>query len=105
MDRPYTVAPGDSLWHLSAKHYGNPTLWPLIFEYNNLSRTVKKTGSRIIDPDLIFIKQQLIIPDKSLADTLGRNGLNDIRNKICRNRANHQPQGSDTVLEIKGFLR
>ncbi|NOY73149.1 MAG: LysM peptidoglycan-binding domain-containing protein [Gammaproteobacteria bacterium] len=42
----------DTLWDLSKKFYGNPTLWPLIYEYNNLPRITKKTGSRIIDPDL-----------------------------------------------------
>jgi len=45
MDRDHTVAYGDSLWSLSARYYNNPTLWPLIFEYNNLPHISQKTGS------------------------------------------------------------
>ncbi|MCW8829539.1 MAG: LysM peptidoglycan-binding domain-containing protein [Gammaproteobacteria bacterium] len=50
----YTVAPGDSLWAISAKGsiYGNPYQWPLIYKANR---------SRIEDADLIYPGQEFDI--------------------------------------------
>ncbi|PCH60021.1 MAG: hypothetical protein COC05_05465 [Gammaproteobacteria bacterium] len=95
MDRNYTVAPGDTLWDIAIKYYGNPTFWPAIFEYNNTKKVVEKTGTRIVDPDLILIKQKLIIPDVSRVKKIHTRELNKIKVNICRNRANHQQQGNE----------
>src|SRR5512143_1898151 len=50
----YTVARGDSLWHISGKSeiYGNPYQWPLIYKANR---------SKIKDADLIYPGQKLTI--------------------------------------------
>lgn len=54
----YTVARGDSLWHISGKSsvYGNPYQWPLLYKANR---------SKIKDADLIFPGQQLTIDRKA----------------------------------------
>ena len=49
----YRVEAGDSLWKIAASVYGDPRLWPLIYDANR---------GRIRDPDLIFPNQQLVIP-------------------------------------------
>ena len=51
----YTVQEGDCLWCISemGKIYGNPILWPVIFENNK---------GKISDPDLIYPGQEFRIP-------------------------------------------
>ena len=44
---------GDSLWGISGSAYGDPTLWPSIFEANR---------ETIADPDLIYPDQELVVP-------------------------------------------
>jgi len=100
MDRLHTVAPGDSLWALSIKYYQNPTFWPAIFEYNNTKQAIKKTGTRILDPDLILIKQKLLIPDASSVRKIDRGKLDEIKRHICRNRAQHAQQGNEQGQQI-----
>jgi nucleoid-associated protein YgaU len=51
--RIHDVARGDSLWAIAASSYGNPTLWPRIYDAN---RDV------IPNPDLIHPSQRLTIP-------------------------------------------
>ena len=48
-----TVEPGDTLSSLANAAYGDPSLWPAIFEANRL---------QIADPDLISVGQVLRIP-------------------------------------------
>jgi hypothetical protein len=43
----------DCLWNIAKKHYGNPFLWPKIYEANRAA---------IRDPNVIFPKQKLLIP-------------------------------------------
>jgi nucleoid-associated protein YgaU len=47
------VRPGDTLWHLSARHLGAPGAWPRLHAAN---------GARVRDPDLIFPGQRLRLP-------------------------------------------
>ncbi|MGM0589416.1 MAG: CsgE family curli-type amyloid fiber assembly protein [Bacteroidota bacterium] len=54
----YTVQPGDFLVKI-ASTYGNPGYWEAIYKANE---------NRIKDPDLIFIGQQLVIPDSIAGD-------------------------------------
>ncbi len=61
----YTVKKGDTLWDLSARHLGDPRKWPQIFEHNNRPQVIAKTGTRISDPNLIFVDQTIYLPTKS----------------------------------------
>ena len=45
---------GDTLWELAAKHYGDPTLYPILLQVNNIS-----------NPRTIPNGKVIIIPDKS----------------------------------------
>ena len=45
---------GDTLWELAAKHYGDPTLYPILLQVNNIS-----------NPRTISNGKVIIIPDKS----------------------------------------
>lgn len=50
----YTVQPGDSLWEIAAKVYGNGRRWRRIYEAN---------ADRISDASKIYIGQTLVIPE------------------------------------------
>lgn len=54
----YTVQRGDTLWGIAAGTtiYRNPWLWPLLYKANR---------DHIVDPDLIFPKQELAVPRDS----------------------------------------
>ena len=54
----YTVQPGDTLWLISVKVYGDGRLWPVIFEANR---------DILDDPGRIRPGQVLKIPPKSQA--------------------------------------
>jgi nucleoid-associated protein YgaU len=49
--RIYIVRTGDTLGRIAAQVYGDPFLWTLIFEANNIT-----------NPDLIYVDQTLFIP-------------------------------------------
>jgi len=49
------VRRGDTLWEIAASKYGDPTLWPRIFEANR---------NRIRNPNLIYPDQELVIPNQ-----------------------------------------
>jgi nucleoid-associated protein YgaU len=49
----YTVVPGDTLSAIAGSFYGDPNLWPRLFDANR---------DQIIDPNLIFPGQVLRIP-------------------------------------------
>lgn len=51
----YTVVSGDTLWDLSYKNYGDPYLWPSLWEVNK---------SSVTNPHLIYVGQVLLIPSK-----------------------------------------
>ncbi len=50
----HTVSKGQSLWRIARRHYGNPLLWPKIFDVNK---------DQIEDPDLIYPDQKFKIPE------------------------------------------
>ncbi|RUR72735.1 LysM peptidoglycan-binding domain-containing protein [Chlorogloeopsis fritschii PCC 9212] len=52
MSRRYTVQPGDTLWEIAARFYGDGSQYDRIAQANGIA-----------DPDRINIGQQLIIPD------------------------------------------
>jgi nucleoid-associated protein YgaU len=51
--RSYVVQPGDSLWKIAKRFYGNGNDWPKIHEANR---------SQIANPDVIEPGQKLVIP-------------------------------------------
>lgn len=48
----HTIKDGDTLWELAAKHYGDPTLYSLLLQVNNIDnpRTILN-GTVIVIPD------------------------------------------------------
>lgn len=50
--KTHTFREGDTLWELAAKHYGDPTLYPVLLEVNGIDnpRTIQN-GKVIIIPD------------------------------------------------------
>lgn len=56
--RTYAVQPGDSLWTIAQRFYGNPLLWSRIYYANQ---------SQIPDPNVISIGQALTIPGSGTA--------------------------------------
>jgi LysM repeat protein len=57
-DKVYVVQPGDSLWTIAQRFYGNPLMWPHIYYANQ---------SQIHDPNDIYTGQQLTIPHAGTA--------------------------------------
>ncbi|HET8541630.1 MAG TPA: LysM peptidoglycan-binding domain-containing protein [Anaeromyxobacter sp.] len=49
------VVRGDTLWHLAARHLGDPERWPALWEANRAA---------VRDPDLIFPGQELKLPPR-----------------------------------------
>jgi len=58
-EETYDVHPGDSLWRISERHLGDPLRWPQIFELNE-GRV--SGGHRMVDPDLIYPGEELVMP-------------------------------------------
>jgi LysM repeat protein len=54
----YVVQPGDSLWTIAQRFYGNPLLWSRIYYANQ---------AQILDPNVISIGQVLTIPGSGTA--------------------------------------
>ncbi|MFZ5950499.1 MAG: LysM peptidoglycan-binding domain-containing protein [Candidatus Rifleibacteriota bacterium] len=54
----HTFRSGDTLWDLAAKHYGDPTLYPVLLEVNGIDnpRTIQN-GKVIIIPDKSSMQQ------------------------------------------------
>ena len=76
--KTYTMKKGDTLWDLAAKNYGDPTLYPVFLEVNNIDnpRTIP-TGKQIIIPGFDEIKKVANEIDprrrKELIDQMGKN--------------------------------
>lgn len=49
----HRVRSGDTLWGIAASRYGDPTLWPRIYDANR---------DRIQNPNLIYPNQELVMP-------------------------------------------
>ncbi len=54
----HTIKTGDTLWDLAARHYGDPTLYPVLLEVNGIDnpRTIQ-SGRVIIIPDKSTMQQ------------------------------------------------
>ena len=67
----YTVKKGDCLWNISKKKeiYSDPYMWPIIFNANK-DNPVKK--NRIKEPNLIYPKQELNIPQNPSQDEINK---------------------------------
>jgi LysM repeat protein len=56
--REYVVQRGDTLWDIAEREYGDPQLWPVVFE---------APDNDIADPDLLHPGQTLVLPPASEA--------------------------------------
>jgi len=83
--KSYIVQKGDILWDLSATFLEDPMRWPEIFLHNNKSEVVAATGLRIIDPDLIFVNQNIYIPEERVTAQAipGKTGKVRAKTKFC----------------------
>ena len=93
----YTVIPKDCLWDLSQRFYHKATLWPLLFAYNNRPDVVRRTGTVILDPDLILIGQKLMIPDVSAL----QGNAEQIKRKIGQQREDFQRKGPAQQTQMR----
>lgn len=64
MFETYRVKSGDCLWNISKHRFGYGHLWPSIYSFNNwaAARRIQNAKS-IVDPNLIYPKQIVLIPD------------------------------------------
>lgn len=63
--RTYTVQPGDSLWAIALRHYGNATRWREIYNANRgvIEERARSYGNaNSNDGNLIYAGTQLVIP-------------------------------------------
>lgn len=95
-ERLYTVAPKDCLWNLAERFYQQPTLWPQLFAYNNRPEIIQRTGTAILDPDLILIGQKLVIPERD--QLIGKGS--EIKRKISEQRQVHQQRDARNTTHI-----
>jgi len=72
--KTYTMKSGDTLWDLSQKFFGDPTLYPIFLEVNDIDnpRTIP-TGREIIVPNYDEMKKIAQEPDPEKRKTLIKN--------------------------------
>ncbi|MDH5784744.1 MAG: HU family DNA-binding protein [Chromatiales bacterium] len=68
-ERSYTIASGESLWRLARRYYGDPLLWPHIYQAN---------AALISNPDNLRAGREITIP--SLQGASGKLTKSDRRN-------------------------
>lgn len=64
-DEVYVILRGDTLWDLAARFYGDPYLWPQLWERNTY----------ILDAHWIYPGDPLVMPGVAVEDRLGDAGL------------------------------
>lgn len=64
-DQEVQVQPGDSLWTISGREYGNPQDWPRIWDANRGQR--EDNGETFTDPSVIDVGWELEVPNPSRA--------------------------------------
>lgn len=92
----HRVSHQESLWKIADRYYNDPTQWPKIFAYNNQPDIVAKTGTRILDPDLILIGQRLYIPDASTSVD-----SDAIKDEISKKREQHCRRDSRNFEQVR----
>jgi hypothetical protein len=100
-EKHYIVAPKDCLWNLAKRFYQDPLKWPAIFKYNNQADIAKKNGTCIIDPDLIYIGQKLIIPTQAYADSVSYSEIQQIKAHVCKVRQQHSQKGNAEKAQVE----
>lgn len=96
----HTIKSGDTLWELAAKHYGDPTLYPILLEVNGIDnpRTIAN-GKVVIIPDKADMKKiaNESDPDKKksmIARVTGRTGVDG------GNAGNNEPPKPQTADQV-----
>ncbi|XQW86451.1 LysM peptidoglycan-binding domain-containing protein [Thalassotalea piscium] len=62
MVKEYIVKPGDTLWDISTKYLGSPWEWPRLWRFNNRKEVIAITKRPIVNPDLIYPGQKILLP-------------------------------------------
>ena len=104
----YTMKGGDTLWDLSNKFYGDPTLYPIFLEVNKIDnvRTIP-TGKVLVIPSAEDIKKisREHDPDKRKALISQAAGSSDSRPLIEKNDSSSSNSSYDQVgLRRDSFL-
>ncbi len=61
---PHTVSMGESLWSIAGNHYGDPFLWPLIYEANQ---------DALNNPNLLIAGNSIQLPSLNNPENLSQN--------------------------------
>ncbi len=85
---------GDTLWELAAKHYGDPTLYPVLLQVNNIS-----------NPRTIPNGKVIIIPDKSDMKAIASEGDALKRQEMIRRITGGKDAGQQTGEKAKAPAR
>lgn len=101
----YTIEPGDTLWDLAGRFYGNPYLWPQIWEQNRY----------VLDAHWIYPGDPLVvgfevtpIEDIQAASRGAKDGAGDDRSgdklRLARSSSAPSPLGSEDDIQCSGYI-
>ena len=82
----HTIESGDTLWDLAAKHYGDPTLYPVLLEVNGIDNPRTIPNGRVI-----------VIPDKSDMEKIARESDPKTREDLIRSAAGDSAPNTNVV--------
>jgi LysM repeat protein/prefoldin subunit 5 len=104
----YTVVRGDCLWKIAGmpQHYGNPRLWPAIWEANRngVVSAPPRVPKTIPNPNLIYPGQVLKIPtltDAQKTEYLSKRYYAPRRRTRMRSNTNNTNTNNDTKNDTK----
>lgn len=98
----YEVQPGDSLWGICQRAYGDPLDWPAVYAANK-----QKIGA---DPNLIYPNQVILLVHEPLAGTTEGSHTSAVdlggstRTGGHRSRRSAPPRGSSVAGALSGHL-
>ncbi len=81
----HTFTTGDTLWELAARHYGDPTLYPVFMAVNNID-----------NPRTIPNGKVIIIPDKKDLENIANESDPDRRQELINQVAGGQSSSSQS---------
>lgn len=86
--KTHTIGTGDTLWDLAAKNYGDPTLYTVLLEVNNIS-----------NPRTILNGTVIIIPDKSEMQEIAAEKDPSKRSSLIQNATGGKSGGSSNTSD------